>query len=229
MHDWLKSWPALALACGLPLDKQGQPRIPSPSQQCKRRHAARAPLPESLFVLVVLQALQGRLIGARDLIIESAPILAWRRRDPDAVIGHAPAHHPRPLFRGFRVHTLICRGSGLPLFFLLSPANMHDAPFAKILLAGAVHFYPIRPSIVRLDAAYWGLRLIAWIYGVLGAVAVIPWNPKTRRTVPACHQPGPRKNWAAVASNASLVAFFSSFVSNAHLCVAGPRLPHKLP
>jgi hypothetical protein len=23
--------------------------------------------------------------------------------------------------RGFRVHTLICRGSGLPLFFLLSP------------------------------------------------------------------------------------------------------------
>jgi hypothetical protein len=27
MHDWLKSWPALALACGLPTDKQGQPRI----------------------------------------------------------------------------------------------------------------------------------------------------------------------------------------------------------
>src|SRR5436190_12533139 len=24
MHDWLVSWPALALACGLPLDKQGQ-------------------------------------------------------------------------------------------------------------------------------------------------------------------------------------------------------------
>src|SRR5437660_10536834 len=22
MHDWLKSWPALALACGLPLDKE---------------------------------------------------------------------------------------------------------------------------------------------------------------------------------------------------------------
>ena len=84
MHDWLKSWPALVLACGLPLDKHGQPRIPSPSQQCKRRHAAGAPLHESLFVLVVLQALRGRLIGARDLIIDSAPILAWRRRDPDA-------------------------------------------------------------------------------------------------------------------------------------------------
>src|ERR1700676_196381 len=76
MHDWLKSWPALALACGLPWDKMGPPRIPSTSQQCKRRHAAGAPLHESFFVLVVLQALRRRLIGARDLIIDSAPILA---------------------------------------------------------------------------------------------------------------------------------------------------------
>jgi hypothetical protein len=60
------------------------PRIPSPSQQCKRRHAAGAPLYESLFILTVLHALRSRLMGARDLIIDSAPILAWRRRDPDA-------------------------------------------------------------------------------------------------------------------------------------------------
>jgi transposase len=181
MHDWLKSWPALALACGLPLDKEGHPRIPSKSQQCKRRHAAGAPLHESLFVLTVLQAVRSRLIGARDLIIDSAPILAWRRRDPDGAFGHAPAHQPRALLRGFRVHTLICRGSGLPLFFLLAPANAHDAPFAQRVLAGAVHFYHMRPRIVRLDAAYWGLRLIAWIHAVLGAIAVIPWNPKNQK------------------------------------------------
>jgi hypothetical protein len=115
---------------------------------------------------------------ARDLIIDSAPILAWRRADPDAAYGHAPAQHPRPLLRGYRVHTLICRGSGLPLFFLLSPANSHDAPFAQPLLAWAVHLYQIRPHVIRLDAAYWGLRLIAWLHTILGAVAVIPWNPK---------------------------------------------------
>jgi Transposase DDE domain len=187
MHDWLQSWPALALACGLPLDKAGQPRIPSKSQQCKRRHAAGAPLYEALFVLTVLQALRSRLIGARDLIIDSAPILAWRRCDPDAAFGHAPAHHPRPLLRGFRVHTLICRGSGLPLFFLLSRANSHDAPFAQRLLMWAVRLYQIHPHIVRLDAAYWGLRLIAWIHAVLGAVAIIPWNPgrqKNRSCLP---------------------------------------------
>ena len=28
---------------------------------------------------------------------------------------------------------------------------------------------------------YWGLRLIAWIHTVLGAVAVVPWNPKRQR------------------------------------------------
>src|SRR5436853_2312175 len=70
-HDWLKSWPALALACGLPLNEEGQPRIPSKSQQCKRRHAAGAPVHESLFVLTVVHALRARLIGARDLLIDS--------------------------------------------------------------------------------------------------------------------------------------------------------------
>ena len=122
-----------------------------------------------------------RLIGARDLIIDSAPILAWRRRDPDAAFGHAPAQHPRPLLLGYRVHTLLCRGSGLPIFFLLSPANVHDAPFAQPLLAWALHLYQIRPRVIRLDAAYWGLRLIAWNHSVLRANAVIPWNPKRQK------------------------------------------------
>jgi transposase len=181
MHDWLHSWPDLALACGLPRDACGQPRIPSPSQQWKRERAAGAPAGEALLILAVQVAIRCRLIGARDLIIDSAPILAWRRRDPDAQVGHAPAHHPRALLRGYRVHTLLCRGSGLPLLFLLSPANVHDAPFARPLLAWALLLYRLRPRVIRLDAGYWGLRLIAWIHTVLGAVAVVPWNPKRQR------------------------------------------------
>ncbi len=178
MRDWLRSWPVLALACGLPVGKDGRPRIPCPSQPWKRSHAAGAPGPEALFVLSVLEAIHRRLIGARDLIIDSAPILAWRRADPDAAFGHAPAQHPRPLLRGYRVHTLLCRGSGLPIFFLLSPANVHDAPFARPLLEWAVRLYQIRPRVIRLDAAYWGLRLIAWIHATLHAVAVIRLPPQ---------------------------------------------------
>src|SRR5260370_14105636 len=181
MRDWLRDWPALALACGLPLGKDGLPRVPCASQQWKRGNHAGAPLPEALFVLTVLTALRRRLMSARDLIIDSVPILAWRRADPDAALGHAPAQHPRPLLRGYRVHTLICRGSGLPLFFLLFPPIVHDPPFAQPPLAWATHLYRIHPRVIRLDAAYWGLRLIAWIHGVLGAVAVIPWNPKRQK------------------------------------------------
>jgi transposase len=181
MRDWLRAWPALALACGLPLDVHGSPRVPSVSQQWKRGHRAGAPVTEALFFLSVRTAIRRRLIGARDLIIDSAPILAWRRSDPDAAVGHAPAQHPRALLRGYRVHTLLCRGSGLPIFFLLSRANVHDAPFARPLLEWAVHLYHIRPRVIRLDAAYWGLRLIGWIHATLGAVAVVPWNPKRQK------------------------------------------------
>src|SRR5579885_2361931 len=108
----------------------------------------------------------------------SAPLKVWRRADPDAQVGHAPAHHPSRFLRGYRLHTLLCRASGLPLFFRLAPANGHDAPFALPLVRPAVTLYALRPRIVRLDAAYWGLALIAWIHTTLGAVAVIPFNPK---------------------------------------------------
>jgi len=213
VHDWLRDWPALALACGLPVGKDGCPRVPSPSQQCKRGQRAGAPLPEALFVLSVLIALHRQLFGARDLIIDSAPILAWRRADPDAAIGHAPAHHPRPLLRGYRVHTLLCPGSGLPVFFLLSPAHVHDAPFARPLLQWAVDLYYIRPRVIRLDAGYSCLQLIRWIHGVLGAVAVVPWNPKrAMRTASASLRPGALTSEASVLpSNASRGRVFLFF------------------
>ncbi len=44
-----------------------------------------------------------------------------------------------------------------------------------------MRLYLIRPRIIRLDAAYWSLRLIAWIHSTLHAVAVIPWNPKQQK------------------------------------------------
>ncbi len=100
MHDWLVSWPALARACGLPLDAHGVPRVPSASQMWKRAAAAGAPPCEMLLVVAVREALQRRIISGRDLIIDSTPLRAWRYADPDAVTGHAPAHHPTRFLRG---------------------------------------------------------------------------------------------------------------------------------
>jgi hypothetical protein len=48
-------------------------------------------------------------------------------------------------------------------------------------LEWAVRLYAVRPRSIRLDAGHWGLRLIAWIHCLLGAVAVIPWNPKRQK------------------------------------------------
>jgi hypothetical protein len=69
----LRSWPALALACGLPLDTLGQPRIPSASQQWKRERAAGAPVGEALLILVVQTAIRCRLIGARESLHRERP------------------------------------------------------------------------------------------------------------------------------------------------------------
>jgi transposase len=114
---------------------------------------------------------------------------------------------------------LICRGSGLPLQFLVSPANVHDSPFARPLLELATYLYKIRPHVIRLDAAYWGLRLIHWIHETLGAVAVTPWNPKRAAQIaPAYLLPGQKKNSEnAVVSSVSLAAFFSFSAFNALL------------
>ncbi len=171
---------SIGLACGLRLGAVGRPRVPSKSQQSKRLRAAGAPASEMLFVLLVRAGLWMGLTHARDLIIDSAPILAWRRANPDATVGHAPAHHLRPLLLGYRLHTLLCRGTGLSLLFLLSRANVHDAPFARPLLTLAVRLFALRPRMVRLDTGYWSLKLIAWIQ-MLGAQAVAPWNPKRLR------------------------------------------------
>ncbi len=181
MTDWPRAWPALAFACGLLARDDGTLWVPCPSHQWKRAAQAGAPPCETLFVRAVKEALRRRVIGARDRIIDSAPIKAWRRADPDARHGPAPAHHPTAFLRGYRVHTLLCRGSGLPLFVRLAPANGHDAPFAQPLLTTAVALYHLRPRVVRLDAAYGGLTRIAWIHTALGTVAVIPFNPKATK------------------------------------------------
>ncbi len=192
--------------------------------------AAGAPVHEALFVLSVQQALHTGLMRARDLIIDSAPILAWRKADSDAAVGHAPAHHPRPLLRGYRVHTLLCRGSGLPVHFLVSPANVHDAPFARPLLEWAVRLYHIRPRVIRLDAGYWGLRLIAWIHSVLGAVAAIPCNPKRQKNR-SCLPP----TWTAdeLGKRSSIERFFGRVFLFFHLqrppCAAGRPSSRRSP
>jgi len=140
--------------------------------------------------------------------------------DPDATLGHAPAQHATRFLQGFRVHILLCRGSGLPVLFLLSPAHQHDTPFARPLLTWAVHLYSLRPRIVRLDAASWGLALIHWTTRHRCRAHRTP-------TAPASRPPGPRMNWASAAAlRASLAGSSSSSVCSARPSLVG-RPSHR--
>jgi hypothetical protein len=88
LRDWLCAWPVLALACGLPLGSDGRPHAPSQAQQSMRLRAAVAPASDMLVVLLVRPGLGMGLSHARDLILilASAPILAWRRADPERLV-----------------------------------------------------------------------------------------------------------------------------------------------
>jgi hypothetical protein len=89
--------------------------------------------------------------------------------------------------------------------FQVAPAYHHDGPFARPLLEHVVRWFGRRPQIVRLDAAYWGLTLIAWIHTTLGAIAMIPWNPQRPR------QRGglpPTWTWEDLGKRSSIERFF---------------------
>jgi len=64
--------------------------VPSKAQQSKRLRAAEAPASELLFVLLMRAEFWMGVTRGRDLIFDCVPILAWRRADPDAVVGPCP-------------------------------------------------------------------------------------------------------------------------------------------
>jgi hypothetical protein len=225
MHDWLADWPALALACGLPLGHDGRPRIPSPFQQCKRGQTAGAPVPEALFILTVLTAIRRRLIGARDLIIDSAPILAWRRADPDVAFGHAPDSCARSCAAIGCMPCSVAARAYLSAFCFLPPTSMMPPSHARCWNGPCVSTSSARAS-------------SAWTPPI-GACASLPGSmrastrsrsspgiPSARKTAPACHLPGPKKNSASARpSSASLAVSCCFFTYNARPC-AGGRLSH---
>jgi hypothetical protein len=52
------------------------------------------------------------------------------------------------------VHTLLCRGTCLPLLVRLSTARSRTHPFARPLLELAGNLLVVRPRVIRLDASY---------------------------------------------------------------------------
>jgi hypothetical protein len=167
---WLERWPALACACGLPPG-----RVIHPAHLSRRVRQLGAFPVWLLYLHLVGRAIRTRLIHGRDVVLDATLLGAWTKTDPSAEWSY-PTRSGHVF--GYKVHLLLDRAARLPVFFLLSPANAHDLPFAYPLLRAGRFLLGLPIRVVRADGAYWGLQLIRFIVVVLGAHPIIPFNRK---------------------------------------------------
>ena len=94
-----------------------------------RRLRALGLLPHFLvFVALAMALLKMGLISGWDLIIDNSLLAAWYRHNPDAARSWPWRHRGRVF--GYKVHSIFCRWSYVPLLFVVTPANAHDGPLA---------------------------------------------------------------------------------------------------
>lgn len=168
---WLSQCSALASACGLP-----ERRVIHPAHFTRRVRKLGAYPFWLLYLALVWRGHRTGLLHGRDVILDSSLLAAWTKGDPDADWSFPSPVHGYVF--GYKVHVLLDRAARLPLFFLLSPANKNDLPFAYPLLWFGRFVLALPIHVVRADGAYWGKELVAFIVTILGAHPIIPFNRK---------------------------------------------------
>lgn len=126
------------------------------------------------FLGMVWQLIGMKIIHGVDVVLDSTTQRTWYHDDPDAAWSF-----PKPWKHstwGYKVHTLLCRWSELPIMFLVTPANCHDGPLAIPLLSLAMACFGLPIAIVRADAAYFSYALLDYIRTLLHASFVIDYN-----------------------------------------------------
>jgi len=167
--DYLRSHTAAAAASGF-----GEGRVIGVSQYWQRRRALGI-LPFWLFFIALAwQLLRCGILYGQDVILDATTQQGWFHDDADAAWSF-----PKPgkgSVWGYKVHTLLCRHSQLPLMFLLTPANRQESLLAIPLLTLAVAFYGLSFTLVRADAGYFTYPILNFIRTVLGAGFMIDYN-----------------------------------------------------
>jgi hypothetical protein len=173
--EWLARYDALAEALGYhKFDASGRRRTISLAQYSRRLRELGL-LPYFLiFVALVTALLKMGVIKGWDLIIDSSLLAAWYHHDPDAAWSW-PSAHKGSVF-GYKVHTILCRWSYLPLLFVVTPANANDGPLAIPMFATVVLLYHLRILIVRADAAYFNYAFLGFVRDVLHASVNVDYN-----------------------------------------------------
>lgn len=167
--DYLRSHMATAAAIGF--DKG---RVIGVSRYWERRRALGIFPFWLFFVALAWQLLRCGIIHGQDVILDATTQRGWFHGDSEAAWSF-----PKPgkgSVWGYKVHTLLCRHSQLPLMFLVTPANRQESLCAIPLLTLAVAFYGLSFTIVRADAGYFTYPILNFIRTVLQAGFMIDYN-----------------------------------------------------
>lgn len=167
--DYFRAQPAAAQAAGLPSD-----RSLSVGQYWERRRALGALPFWLLFIGMVGQLLRLGIIEGSDLILDGTTLQAWFHQDPEA--GWSFPKPWKGSTWGYKVHTVLCRWSQLPVMFLVTSANRQESVLAIPLLNLTVLCFGLTIRIVRADAGYFTIAIMSFIRLVLGASFVIDYN-----------------------------------------------------
>ena len=174
MVDWVATSEGLALALGFSQSTlSGAFHTISKGQYWERRTALGI-LPFLFFFLgLVVQLIRLGAITGKELIVDSSLLKAWYKADPGAAWQQ---YFGKAHVFGYKVHTVLCRHANLPVFVLVTPANVHDSLVGWLIVLLAALLFGFRVLVVYADAAYFDRRFFRVVFDILGAHAAVDYN-----------------------------------------------------
>lgn len=171
--DYFRAHSDIACAVGFP-----EGRGIGISQYWERRRALGSLPFWFFFIGMVGQLTRMTVVKGTDLILDATTQKVWFHDDAEA--GWSFPKPGKGSVWGYKVHTVLCRWSELPVMFFVTSANIQELTVAIPLLVATVACYGFSIYIVRADAGYFTYPILNFIRVVLHAGFVIDYNLRRR-------------------------------------------------
>jgi Transposase DDE domain len=171
--DYFRTHPEAAQAAGFPTG-----RVIGVSQYWERRRALGILPFWFFFVAMVWQLIRLGVISGTDVILDGTTQRIWFHEDPEA--GWSFPKPWKGSVWGYKVHTILCRWSQLPILFLITSANRQESIAAIPLLALSVALFGLPIAMVRADSGYFTTPIMTFIRFTLKASFMIDYNLRRR-------------------------------------------------
>lgn len=138
------------------------------------RRAALGILPFLFFMIgLVGQLIRLGVISGKELIVDSSLLPAWQQADPGAAW---QKYAKKAAVFGYKVHTVLCHQADLPVFILVTPAQVHDSQVGWFVILVATFLYGFQVLVVYADAGYYDWRMFKVIHDILSAHPAVNYN-----------------------------------------------------